>query len=83
MIMDNLSKDSIACMAAGFGVHYGAWKATQEPVRLLPVDKNESRCLNCGRIIIHGSRRPPKYCDAQCGIEYRYKRDHGQLKEGR
>jgi hypothetical protein len=83
--MDNLSKDMVACREAGFGCHYGAWKATQKPVKTipLPTDKNETRCLNCGRIIIQRSRRPLKYCDAQCGIEYRYKREHGLLEEGR
>ena len=28
--LDKLSLDMIECEKAGFGVHYGAWKAAQE-----------------------------------------------------
>ena len=28
-ILDKLSLDMIECEKAGYGVHYGAWKATQ------------------------------------------------------
>ena len=80
--MDNLSKDMIACRAAGFGCHYGAWKATQEPVKPIPTNKKELRCLNCGEIIIQGSNWKRKYCDEECAEEYRYKRKHGLLEEG-
>ena len=82
--LDKLSQEMLQCEADGFGFHYGAWKATQEPGKppQPKIDKNISYCLNCGRIIILKSRREVKYCDAYCGMDYRYKRDHGLLEEG-
>ena len=82
--LDKLSLDMIECEKAGFGCHYGAWKATQEPVKPvpLPTDKYEFKCINCGQTFFQKSRRPRKYCNEDCGKEYRYKRECGLLTEG-
>ena len=37
--LDKLSLDMIECKKAGYGCHYGAWKATQD--RLVAIQKKK------------------------------------------
>ena len=83
--MDNLSKCMIQCKKDGFGVHYGAWRATQENV---PILKDETvipekwlRCAHCGKPF-KPVNRLQKYCDAVCQREAQYERKKQRKKEG-
>lgn len=79
---DKLAQDVHQAIAAGMS--YGKWKAMQGHTE--PTEKqskgNETICLNCGKVIVNKDKFKRKYCDAYCGIEYRYKKAKGQLKEG-
>ena len=67
--MDNLSKCMIQCEKEGFGVHYGAWRATKgmEPVFEVDVVIPEGwkKCLYCGKLF-KPVRSDQKFCDAYC-----------------
>lgn len=84
--MDNLSKDMIACKEAGFGVHYGKWKATQpvkttkikaeepapNPVVVKPV-VTKRRCAQCNKEFVSKQRRR-MFCSNKCSsLAYYYK----------
>jgi hypothetical protein len=65
--LDKLSLDMIQCEKDGYGVHYGAWKATQEAV--IPKRKEtyikQGVCEHCGKTFnICGNIR--RYCDDRC-----------------
>ena len=69
--LDKLSLDMIECQKAGFGIHYGAWKATQD--RTVVVKKNDELpegwriCKFCGepfKLANKGKNRI--YCDVSC-----------------
>ena len=78
---DKLAQDVHQAIAADMS--YGKWKAMQghtEPIEN-PFD-NKMICRNCGKVIVSKDNYKRKYCDAYCGIEYRYKKAKGQLKEG-
>lgn len=79
--MDKLSKDMKACAKAGFGVHYGKWKATQPAVTEKPKAKSSGRvCKHCGKELVIIPRGYQKvFCDAVCRSLYA-KRSLGELK---
>ena len=68
--LDNIDLDMIECEKAGFGCHYGRWKATQPIKQPEPVELPEEWkvCAHCGK-----SFKPnvpyQKYCEALCGYE--------------
>ena len=71
--LDKLSLDMIQCEKDGYGVSYGRWKATQEPVKIekieIPVVSNMrsfSRiCPYCGtEFETFNSRK--KHCSKEC-----------------
>jgi hypothetical protein len=66
--LDKLSLDMIECKKAGFGCHYGSWKATQNPVKTEKKDLPEGWrvCAYCGTAYKPTSRRPQTYCGAYC-----------------
>ena len=66
--IDKLSLDMIECKKAGFGCHYGAWKATQEPVKEEKKDIPEGWrvCAQCGAAFKPTTRRPQLYCGGVC-----------------
>lgn len=68
--LDKLSLDMIQCEKDGFGVHYGAWKATQERQTEFKRKEYEPRfgwgiCGYCGNRFPkeHGKQL---YCDSLC-----------------
>ena len=65
--LDKLSKDMIQCAKDGFGVHYGRWKATQEVVAPVKVDKTPKNWKTCP---VCGEKFKPKggkvYCSDHC-----------------
>lgn len=64
-------------MAIAAHMSYGKWKAMQgctEPTEK-PLRDNETICLNCGKVIVNKDNFRRKYCDAICGIQYRYKKN--------
>ena len=80
--LDKLSLDMIECEKAGYGVHYGAWKATQKPVKIEPkgVPVNAKTCPECGAYIFH-----PKvnqiYCCFDCQRRGADRRMRGKRNE--
>lgn len=84
--MDNLSRDMKACKEAGFGVHYGKWKATQ-PVRVIPKDEPkceyEKTCEHCGKRFEVFTKRERKYCSLNCGVLARYYRKQERERNGK
>lgn len=67
--MDNISKQMIQCKKDGFGCHYGAWKAVQDPV---PIDKPQDLpegwriCAWCGKPFKIRSSKKQIYCEIYC-----------------
>lgn len=74
--LDKLSLDMIQCAKDGFGVHYGAWKATQ-PVVKIEKEKPDGFCVceYCGQWYKPKSKRLQKYCGAYCQIAAQKQRD--------
>ncbi len=66
--LDKLSLDMIECQKAGFGVHYGAWKATQIPKKIEPkgLPDGWKKCAYCGKPFKPKTKRIQYYCEAQC-----------------
>ena len=67
--LDKLSLDMIRCEKDGFGVHYGRWKALQDPVLPVKDDKIPEGwriCEWCGKPYKPWSKRPQKYCQVFC-----------------
>ena len=69
---DKLLLDMIQCEKDGFGVHYGRWKAMQNPVKVVKeeeIPEGWCRCQHCGRIFKPTIKRPQKFCDYVCRRE--------------
>jgi hypothetical protein len=66
--MDNLSKDMIQCKKDGFDCHYGAWKATQDPVKIEKKDIPDGwrACAYCGIPFKPKTKRKQLYCGGVC-----------------
>ena len=67
--LDKLSLDMIQCEKDGFGVHYGKWKATQEPVNIAKeeeIPEGLYKCQQCGKVFKPTIKRPQKFCDYVC-----------------
>ena len=64
--LDKLSRDMIECEKAGFGVHYGRWKATQKPVKKIPVliPEGWKPCEFCGKPFKRNHAQ--RFCDLYC-----------------
>lgn len=77
--LDKLSLDMIQCKKAGYGCHYGAWKATQDrPVVIKPksdeLPEGWRICEWCGKPYKPYSRRAQKYCELRCQQAASYER---------
>ena len=68
--MDNLDRCMILCEKEGFGVHYGAWRATKgmEPVFEVEVKipKGWRACEYCGTPFKPYNKTLQKFCGAYC-----------------
>ena len=64
---DKLDLDIAESHKAGFGVNYGAWKATQ-PIQEIQKEEAEQLpiCQYCGQPYTPTSNRPQKYCGHLC-----------------
>ena len=63
--LDKLSLDMIQCEKDGYGVHYGRWKAMQQPVKVVSeIPDGWKRCPQCGKPF--KPRCGKKYCDEVC-----------------
>ena len=75
--MDNLTMEMRLCEKAGFGVHYGRWKATQ-PNRVKPKevieDTHMKKCPYCEEDFYPG-RANQVYCNPKCAQQMRYRRN--------
>ena len=83
--LDKLSRDMIQCEKDGFGVHYGAWKATQERQTEFKRKEYEPRfgwgiCGYCGNRFPkeHGKQL---YCDSVCQRSKQIEKDREKRKE--
>lgn len=65
--MDNLSRCMILCEKEGFGVRYGAWRATKGPMPVAEkmIPEGFKKCEYCGELF-KPSRSDQKYCGAYC-----------------
>ena len=74
--LDQLSLDVIQCMKDGFGCHYGAWKATQDPVRIEKngIPEGWNVCVYCGTAFKPTTKRKQLYCGAWCQRQVSFKR---------
>ena len=75
--LDKIELEMIECEKAGYGVHYGRWKATQpikkpEPVEVLP--EGWKLCVRCGKAF-KPKMPQQKYCEAGCAYEAQRERD--------
>lgn len=68
--LDNLSRDMIECEKAGYGCHYGRWKAAQTNPAVKKEDvvpKGWKKCAYCGKLF--KGRADKKYCEDYCRNE--------------
>lgn len=80
--LDKLSLDMIQCEKDGFGVNYGRWKATQEPVKIekveIPKGSNicsfSKICPCCGKEFETVNKRK-KFCSKDCCDRASYQRN--------
>lgn len=75
--LDKLSLDMIECAKAGFGFHYGAWKATQKPVEIKDpgIPEGWRVCAYCNMTFKPTTKRRQTYCGAYCQREALYERN--------
>lgn len=75
--LGKLSLDMIECKKAGYGCHYGAWKATQDnPVKVKEgIPDGWLICKRCGKAFKPTIKRIQKYCDVGCQRQDQYERD--------
>lgn len=83
--LDKLSLDMIECEKAGYGCHYGAWKAAQEnPVK---VEKKQEIpegwlvCQHCGKAFKPKTKKLQKFCEPYCQKESQRERDRQRRRE--
>lgn len=79
--LDKLDLEMIECEKAGFGCHYGRWKATQPIKKPDPVDIPEDwkTCPYCGKAF--KPRLPQqKYCEAMCGVYANREKKYAYVK---
>lgn len=64
--MDKLSRDMIQCKKDGFGVRYGAWKATQpkQESQEQELPDGWKLCEYCGKPF--KKHKGMRYCDIEC-----------------
>ena len=63
--LDKLSLDVIECEKAGFGCHYGRWKATQAPVAFeKKIPEGWIQCPQCGKWF--EPKNGKRFCDIDC-----------------
>ena len=68
-----LELDMIQCEKAGYGCHYGAWKATQKPTPIKKdvIPEGWRACIGCGKPF---KPKTPKsrqeYCEVLCQKEH-------------
>ena len=74
--MDKLSLDMIECKKAGFGCHYGAWKATQDNPVIVKSEIPEGWqvCQYCGKAFKPNVKRIQKYCEVGCQKKAQFER---------
>lgn len=85
--MDNLSRCMILCEKEGFGVRYGAWRATKGPIPVAEkkIPEGWLVCQYCGTPFKPTSKRLQKFCGAYCqkrASEKRCKKKKKKKKEG-
>ena len=90
-LLDKLSLDMIECEKAGYGCHYGAWKAAQEEkarAEKAKVEKKEPEipegwliCQHCGKAFKPKTRRPQKFCQYACQYQAQNDRYRQKRKE--
>lgn len=65
--MDNLDRCMVECEKAGYGVHYGAWRAVQGDVLIVKeIPEGFKKCEYCGEPFKPSKRSDQKFCDAYC-----------------
>ena len=64
--LDKLSQDMIECEKAGFGCHYGRWKATQAPIKKIPavIPEGWKPCEFCGKPF--KPKQGQRFCEIGC-----------------
>lgn len=79
--LDKLSLDMIQCKKDGFGVRYGAWKATQKDKPVKPIVTTENNdlgctrvCVWCGKEFYRADKRVRSYCSDYCRQASHYER---------
>ena len=82
--MDNLSRCMILCKKEGFGVRYGAWRATKGsiPVEEKKIPEGFKKCEYCGELFKPSYRSDQKYCDSYCQKKASEKRCKKKKREG-
>lgn len=81
--LDNLSKDMIQCKKDGYGVHYGNWKAAQNPVEYKkpPLPSDWRVCPWCNTPFKLKNNRKRIYCDVYCQRAAQEARERQKKKE--
>lgn len=65
--LDKLSLDMIQCEKDGFGCHYGRWKATQEPVKIVKtIPEGWKKCEYCGKPFKPPAKNHQRFCEVAC-----------------
>lgn len=79
--MDNLTREMIECEKAGYGVHYGRWKAAQPIAKPVPLELPEDWkiCPHCGKAF-KPKLKQQKYCEAMCGVYANREKKYAYVK---
>lgn len=67
--MDNLDRCMVECEKAGYGCHYGAWRAAQGDILIVDDDgipESFKKCEFCGELFKPAKRSDQKFCGAYC-----------------
>ena len=78
---DRLAQDVSAATAAGMS--YGKWKAMQNnPVTIeKKIPEGWQICDYCGKPYKPKTKRPQRYCEAECQRKAQYERDRAKLNQ--
>lgn len=81
--LDKLALDMIECKKAGFGCHYGAWKALQGNTikKEEGIPEGWQVCKRCGKAFKPNVRKVQKYCEVGCQKADQYERYRKQFTQ--
>lgn len=77
-----LDLDMIECKKAGYGVHYGDWRAAQPPAKIESgIPDGWQECKRCGKLFKPKTKKRQMYCEVLCQQAAQREKDKEKLAE--